>query len=413
MNQTEAQSKLIPIEELDGWEIDDRLRLRHCSGGFYTFQSLRYCDQTRSRRELRIVQNEIGVLLSHVIENTDDPLESLISVQSKFEPGNDPYHQLSPAIQKTYSNLKGLHGGNAVNIKDLLQSKDCSIFSASLQSEQADSYLHKKNLNVIVNIEKPEKNNTLFGRSTQWVTLRKLCSLALRDEVIHIDLRSVSFPLLLRLLNSKQTADNPTGGQEEANEIIEKATLYAVLNQRPWTYTDISDDYHLTDGEIRSRSKRDDEASIVGVHAIAPAREVPEWHQPLLKVKPKTFILIYKVLNGEIRILVSFCVSPGLMSETELSPSWVLTDAIKDEFFSSAMIETLKQFHYSVQTEEGGRFWRRYNNYAIYEGTSTQPSQDQTWLSLECLEHLYNTTNLVSIELRSACVLLLAQFLVK
>ena len=139
MNQTEAQSKLIPIEELDGWEIDEHLRLRHRSGGFYTFQSLRYCDQTRTRRELRIVQNEIGVLLSHLIENTNDPLESLISVQSKFEPGNKPYHQLSPAIQKTYSNLKGLHGGNAVNIEDLLQTKDGSIYSASLQSEQADS----------------------------------------------------------------------------------------------------------------------------------------------------------------------------------------------------------------------------------------------------------------------------------
>ena len=413
MNQTEAQSKLIPIEELDGWEIDERLRLRHRSGGFYTFQSLRYCDQTQTERELRIVQNEIGVLLSHLLENTNEPLESLISVQSKFEPGNEPYHQLSPAIQKTYSNLKGLHGGNALNIEDLLQSKDSSIYSASLQSEQADSYLHKKNLNVIVSIESIKENNALFGRSTQWVTVRELCSLILRDEVIHIDLRSVSFPLLLRLLNSKRTIDKPTGCQEESNEIIEKATLYAVFNQRPWTYTDISDDYHLTDGEIRSRSNRDNDASIVGVHAIAPAREVPEWYQPLLKVKPKTFILIYKVLNGELLILASFCISPGLMSETELSPSWTLNESMKDEFFSSAMAENLKLFHNSVQTEEGGRFWRRYNNYAIYEGTSTQPSSDQTWLSLECLEHLYNTTNLVSIELRSACVLLLAQFLIK
>ena len=125
------------LKELRDWEFSKDLKLNHISKSFFSFIAL-----SNKKNNFLISQNEIGMLAIFSKYSTDNFDEQYYLLQKKFEPGNDPISQLSPAIQMTYSNLKGKHGGRINNlnfIKIYLKNN----FS-TLQLEQSDSFLHKK-----------------------------------------------------------------------------------------------------------------------------------------------------------------------------------------------------------------------------------------------------------------------------
>jgi oxidase EvaA len=401
-------AKIISIEQLVGWELDDKLNIRHRSGGFYSFQAIRPYAGEDQPKGIRIVQNEIGLLLSFISSTKTNALATKISVQRKFEPGNDPIYQLSPSIQKTYSNFRGLHGGKPFDAASILSKRGFSVFSMTAQSEQSDSYLHKKNLNVLIEIEEDRLLECAPSNSC-WLEVRQLCRAILAGKKIHIDLRSTAFPLLLRLCTSRGCS-NPSTRSGESVDLVQALARFSLTNQRPWVYADMIDCCKLEGGKIRLQSE--DDVSIVGVEVHAPDREVSTWTQPLLCIKPKTFILSYGYKDGKVYILSAMCMSPGLITEAELMPTFTLPQD-SHAYESSNIWRAGHLIHQSVQTEEGGRFWQRYNNYLIYETEVRESSDSQKWISLECLMEVYNSTAAISIELRSACTLLLSHLLMQ
>ena len=99
------------LKELRDWELSKDLTLNHISKSFFSFIAL-----SNKTNNFLISQNEIGMLAIFSKYRTNNFDEQYFLLQKKFEPGNDPISQLSPAIQMTYSNLKGKHGGRINNL---------------------------------------------------------------------------------------------------------------------------------------------------------------------------------------------------------------------------------------------------------------------------------------------------------
>lgn len=403
--------QIIPLDSLDGWSLSNSLDLTHHTGGFFRYKATRCIDNCSSEGELRILQNEIGLLLSFVDLCVDEPLKSKVSVQKKFEPGNNPLYQLSPTIQKTFSNLRGLHGGSAFNVSQVIKKLDNSLpISATLQTEQSDSYLHKKNLNVLISHESQFLPSDYIDLT--WIEISTICDLLLQDRQIHIDLRSVLFPLLLKLFLDQHLDNHKNPNIDIAGEISElhfRLSLFAIQKQNPWLYVPIDKICEYVNGKIILTSSPD--TQIIGVSVVAQDREVFSWAQPLLVVASKYFTLITALHNGEYYVLTSFHISTGSMNEPELMPSFVGEKEFRQSWRSTIPCSNINVIHKSVQTEEGGRFWNRSNHYEIILSDYFDPPTNCAWVSLTSIGQIYTASTLVSIELRSACILLLAHLL--
>ena len=97
------------LEHLEGWIFDPEFSLRHHTNKFFTL--IGYSNIDTSKNIILFDQNEIGYLLVARNSISSDPLDDLIFCSVKFEPGNFPFYQLSPTVQKTFSNLTAVHGG--------------------------------------------------------------------------------------------------------------------------------------------------------------------------------------------------------------------------------------------------------------------------------------------------------------
>ena len=120
-----------------------------------------------------ISQNEIGMLAIFSKYSTDNFDEQYYLLQKKFEPGNDPISQLSPAIQMTYSNLKGKHGGRINNL-NFIKNLSLKANFSNLQLEQSDSFLHKKNLNYFGLLENNELPDFFKCIDLFWLSSREI-----------------------------------------------------------------------------------------------------------------------------------------------------------------------------------------------------------------------------------------------
>ena len=94
------------LSDLSKWNLSNDLNLKHVSNKFFSFIAVR-----SNKNNVLITQNEIGMLAIFAKYDTKDFFEQNYLLQKKFEPGNNPFSQLSPSVQMTYSNIIGTHGG--------------------------------------------------------------------------------------------------------------------------------------------------------------------------------------------------------------------------------------------------------------------------------------------------------------
>lgn len=96
-------------------------------------------------------------------------------MQAKIEPGNLNIVQLSPTLQATRSNYTRVHGGKSPNYLEYFNGeKEVYVLVDQLQSEQGARFLHKRNRNIIVEINEDEEISVKDGFI--WVSLGQIKS---------------------------------------------------------------------------------------------------------------------------------------------------------------------------------------------------------------------------------------------
>jgi len=263
----EFSVELKDLKELSNWSLTNGLDLIHVSNSFFTFIGVK----TQFSNFL-ISQNEIGMLAIFCKNDSNDFFEQFFLLQNKFEPGNDPYTQLSPAIQMTYSNLKGKHGGKNNNL-NFIDNLSKNLYFSTLQLEQSDSFLHKKNLNYFALLGDDQLPDFILKNDLFWISASEIIQFALKGETLHADSRSVMFFVFLNEFYKREKKDFKS---RSLNQLFSLFSFFAFKFQKPWRITSIGNICEYKEGKIYLKNNEPsfDKRNILGVTVRSKTREV-------------------------------------------------------------------------------------------------------------------------------------------
>ena len=110
-------------------------------------------------------------------------------MQAKIEPGNINNIQLSPTLQATKSNYTRIHQGKSPLYLEYFYKSGTKypIILDQLQSEQGARFLHKRNRNIIIEIDEEIPVYDDYC----WLTLGQIKKLMTFDNLVNMDLRTV------------------------------------------------------------------------------------------------------------------------------------------------------------------------------------------------------------------------------
>ena len=388
-NELNLEVEKIPLDKLNNWIFDENNSLHHKSNGFFTFVGT----EQNNIKNILLFQNEIGLLTIFLRYKNKDFDNQEMLLQKKQEPGNFPLIQISPSIQMTYSNLNGMHGGSKSKL-DFISDQKKNILYLFIKHEQSDSFLLKKNLNMLSYYHSDiEKTNLLNTRNNIWISNKDIINFLLIGNLIHSDTRSVLFLYFgLRVI----TIQKYKKLKVIKKELINKINLWNFKNQKNWRFLKMKDITIYKNGSLhfKDENNKNNQRTISGFRIKSNNREVSEWDQPLLEINKKIYSLIYTIKNNEINILTSLDASNGTWNEVEFLPTFSFN--IKEKNLNTLNEKDLTLMHESDQTDEGGRFWRRSNTYKIYfkeDFKSIDNYNDKILLSLPELIYFYENSN--------------------
>lgn len=380
-----------------------------------------------------INQPEIG-FLGFIVKKFNGVLHFLL--QAKIEPGNINVVQLSPSLQATRSNYMRVHGGSKPNYLEYFTGeKEVTILIDQLQSEQGARFLHKRNRNIIVEVDENEDFEVKDGFI--WATLGQLKDLLHHPNVVNMDSRTVmscvqfgSYPeRSLRLLT---TVNNLSGKVA----LRQDSYLYSVLSADNHLHdlqdiiqwiTSLKFKYELSVSRIGIEEMRhwhydnitvshDDGKyfDVIGAHVEIDNREVVAWDQPMVRSAQEGLIgFIVKKIDGIYHFLVQAKLEAGNFDVVELAPTvQCLTGNYrkgKNEYTIPYLEDILNApneniWYSSYQSEEGGRFFREQNLNTIVEVGDEFPidvDENYCWMTLNQMLSFVTYNNYLNIAARS------------
>ncbi|WP_234322794.1 NDP-hexose 2,3-dehydratase family protein [Streptomyces sp. NRRL S-350] len=405
-----------PLEALDDWSFDPVTgNLGHRSGRFFTIEGLRVTAAGRTHEQPVIRQPEVGIL--GILTRTVDGIPRFL-MQAKMEPGNPGLLQLSPTIQATYSNYTGVHGGQPVRFLDHFRRPDRGrVVTDVLQSENGCWFLHKRNRNMIVQVDEEVEPHPDF----HWLTLGQLGALLRRDNTVNMDARSVlaCLPLAGPAPSSAGRADGTAGDDARYSDTELRSWFTAELARRH-TRTQLVPlaelaDWRREDGTIRHRTGR--YFDIVGITAEAASREVARWSQPLLRPHGQGLAaFLTRRIDGIPHLLARASAEAGLSNGMEIGPTVQhipgdcgqpdrvpFLDLVRDADPSAIRYD-------AVHSDEGGRFQHSESRYLVVETDDDQvpldPPPGYLWLTPGQLNSLVQHQSYVNVQARTllACL---------
>jgi len=444
-----------PTAEIIGWlnsrkqstftnvEIKDLHKLRdwcyeaetghiiHKSRRFFRVEGLDVITNTgltHSWQQPIINQPEIGIL-GLVARYINGILH--FCVQAKIEPGNINCVQLSPTLQATKSNYTRAHGGKEPLYLEYFSGNISSkVIYDQLQSEQGSRFLRKRNRNIIVLLD--EKDS--FFRSNEdfvWLTLGQIKQLSRKDNVINMDTRSIISSITFCNASSdyKLSCSDPSAYGSSGSRFLDSAfetsfqynsmpsilswiaglKMCTTLRTSPMPLGSLSN-WSYKDGSITHDLSS--HFSVIGVSVQIDSREAVEWDQPMFKPSNEGLIaFIVRPIDGILHFLVQAKLEAGNLDLIELAPT-VQTQLIDngspstrplyvDQVLQAGPDQILLD---SLQSEEGGRFFREQNRNLIVEVDSAFPLDVDPyycWLTLSQLLRLCQYSNYVNISARS------------
>lgn len=191
-----ARVEEIPIPELEKWNVDPKTGwIIHETGKFFQIVGVRVTGATNrevpSWTQPMMKQNETGVL--GVISKKINGVRHYL-LNAKFEPGNNPNLQISPALQATESNLRQLHGGKKPLLAEYFeQNGKGRVLWSAVGVEDGGRFYLKTNRSVIVEVDEDE--DVKIPEGFIWLTLPQIKKLLRMDGVVNSLAREV-FALL-------------------------------------------------------------------------------------------------------------------------------------------------------------------------------------------------------------------------
>lgn len=420
----------VPLSQLEHWNLDaDGNRMTHDSGRFFRVEGINIKTNFGGEREWDqpiINQPEIGFLgyITRVFAGI-----RYFLVQAKMEPGNINTLQISPSLQATKSNFTQVHKGKRpVFLEYFNGEKPAHILTDQLQAEQGGRFFRKRNRNIVIEIfddlELPEE--------FCWLTLGEMKDLLREDNILNMDSRSVlsTIPLVedsvMEKLVSKKDFDVMNNlsenGRKYLHSFLSRKTVHSIDELLSW-YTKQKTDWYLdvewkplsqlNGWHIREMAIEGDERffSVIGVDVEAGSREVTHWMQPLIKdVHIGLLAFVCQEIEGVLHFLVQAKVEPGNRDIIELSPSvscsnYEFVRAQKTHpFLFDDLFDSNARIHYdTLQSEEGGRFYRWQNRNMIVEIPAEKKLSlpfNYVWMSLGQMKE-FMRYGMFSIEARS------------
>lgn len=435
-----VQHRVVPIRfsEMEQWGFDKQTSaLCHDSGKFFSIEGVGIrtnWGNVEHWSQPIIKQPEIGIL-GIITKKFGGVLHFLM--QAKIEPGNINSVQLSPTLQATKSNYTKVHHGKSPSyIEYFTHSKPgVRVLLDQLQSEQGARFLKKRNRNIIVEVE--EDIEVLQGFC--WLTLGQIKYLLQQDNVVNMDTRTVisGIPLgnqaqdgsaiddALKAVKAKGGGyghgllKSVTDSQNGLNTVEDVISWITGLKSK--YELDISpvpldklDQWQIDDDSIHHEKNK--YFSVIPVLAEIGNREVQRWTQPMVRSAQEGIIaFIIKKINGVYHFLVQAKLEAGNFDIIELAPTvQCLTGNYREGLneyepdFLDYVLEAGKnsaRVRYStLQSEEGGRFFREQNRNMIVEapeGFDEPLPENFIWMTLNQLQLFIKFNNYLNIQARS------------
>jgi len=409
MDRPRFRIREIPFAELTRWSFcPDTGNLRHDTGRFFSIEGISVKTDfgpVPHWEQPIINQPEVGIL-GILVKKFDGVLHFLM--QAKMEPGNLNMIQLAPTLQATRSNYTRAHQGSSPPLLSYFMERDQrNVLVDVLQSEQGGRFLRKRNRNIIIEI--PEDGEVPVSPDYIWLTLGQIHQLMQRDNVINMDARTV----LSCVPYKREASECSQGAMHSEDEIlswltemkcrfdlnVEKISLSQV---RKWK----KDDRRIYHEEGKF-------FEVIAVEVEADNREVPAWTQPLIRpCRDGIIAFIVRYFHGVLHFLIQAKVEAGNFDVLEMAPTvQCLTGSYKHAPMEKrpAFLDYVLQARPqqilldTMQSEEGGRFFREENRNMILLADNRLPERipdNYKWISYNQLKRLIRFNNFVNIQCR-------------
>ncbi len=425
--QTTVSVQKIPYSYDGYWHYDkDELGIINDQHAYFSVKGIYLKDSTGEKEQPIIIQDGIGYLgiLAKIIDG-----RMYFLMQTKIEPGNINYCQISPTIQATRSNFTRKHGGKEPAFYSyFVKRENCITIADQIQSEQSSRFLGKRNRNMILLAE----DEVEVPPTHRWMTLGQIKKLMQYDNIVNMDTRSVISCIPFVLHNSEK--DIPKGIKELFHEEAflrsffnetspdEIRELYAYIGdvKMDGAYErKLVDLFALKDWSFDGEkiSSPNGNFRIVFCDIEIEGREVRTWSQPLLEAAGKSEfglpVMVCK--DGILRFLVQAKSEIGCFDRVEVAPAVQkepneekVTNAVEKLFFEK--LEDNRDIRFrGLFSEEGGRFYHEENWNTIMEfreGELEELPPGYFWVSFQTLNILIQFNNCLNIQLRNLISLL-------
>ena len=413
----------VEFDRLKGWHFDIGMNLRHDSGRFFSIEGIEVETNWSAISKWQqpiINQPEIGYL-GIITKEIHGMLYFLL--QAKVEPGNVNNVQLSPTLQATKSNYSQVHNGNKPLYLEYFQkAKKEQILLDQLQSEQGARFLKKRNRNIIIKVDEdiPVYDNFI------WLTLGQIKKLAQFDNLVNMDTRTVisGIPLFAGIEDVLvlTSHENYESGMMQSL-LCHKNAIYSKTEILSWL-TNLKSQYELRVNRIPLKDvdcwvidkdvihhEQNKYFSVIAAEVSISNREVKTWYQPLVKPSQQGLVaFLVKKINGVYHFLVQAKLECGNFDILEIAPTvQCLTGSysVQDDlpFLHYVLNAKKEQIRIdTLQSEEGGRFYREQNRNMIIEVNvdfDEDVPSNYTWMTLNQLVTFLEFNNYLNIQARS------------
>lgn len=339
-------------------------------------------------------------------------------------------------LQATRSNYTRVHGGKSPYYLEYFNGeRDVTVLVDQLQSEQGARFLHKRNRNIIVEVDENEELEVKTGFI--WASLGQMKELLRYPNVVNMDSRTViscikfgsysehSLKLLDTVkqlsgiqsdrpdsfLYSMLSSDNHLHDIQDIIQWITSLKFKYELDVKPigisemnhWVYD--GNTIHHEDGKY---------FDVMGCKVEIGNREVVSWDQPMVRSAQEGLMgFIVKKINGIYHFLVQAKLESGNFDVVEMAPTvQCLTGNYRkgqNEYTIPYLEQVLnapkdKVWYASYQSEEGGRFFQEQNLNTIVEVGDEFPvevEENYCWMTLNQMLSFVIYNNYLNIAARS------------
>ena len=428
-NKTEVLIKKIPFKNLKLWSFNEN-SLVHKSGKFFSIDGINVKTNWGKINEWDqpiINQPEIGYL-GFISKEIYGVLHFLC--QAKIEPGNVNHVQLSPTLQATRSNYTQVHKGiKPLYLEYFQKARPEQILLDQLQSEQGARFLKKRNRNIIIRVEEDIKVHDNF----MWLTLSQLKKLMNIDNLVNMDTRTVISGISFGEFNSKEvnlfefissdkkdlnskflisslTKDKSYHSTENIiNKLTQlKSSFDLEITKIP---LDSVKDWVIDDYEIYNVKKK--YFKVIAVDVEISNREVLNWTQPMIQPAQDGICgFICKEIDGILHFAVQMKLECGNLDIIEFAPTvQTLTGGYKNTkenevpFLDYLLnVDAKKIIYNSIQSEEGGRFYKEQNqNLIVLAGDEINIDlpKNYVWMTINQMNTFLKFNNFLNIQARN------------